>query len=157
MLIYDEQVPVLDDTFEGDEVSLLAVRGGRVDRNFRRNYAWAKHAADRGKLKKIVVKVAVNKDSWVHTVGAVTSALSGQRLHPLAAFNVDSDVRDIGGDKLTQVLEALKELSPKPAAFMASNADVKALVRAQNAQAKNAPKPGPKSETKNVEDVKDGE
>ncbi|QNO01056.1 hypothetical protein [Mycobacterium phage CELFI] len=156
MLIYDEQVAFLsDENFAGDEVTLLAVRGGKVDKHFRRNYAWAKHAADRGQLKKIVVKVAVNKDTWVHTVGAVTSALSGQRLHPLAAFNVDADVRDIGGDKLTQVLGALKELAPKPAAFMASNADVKALVRAQNAQAKNAPKPGPKSD--DTKDVKDGE
>lgn len=146
---------MLDDSFEGDEVALLAVRGGRVDRNFRRNYAWAKHAVDRGQLKKVVVKVVVNKDSWVHTVSAVASALSGRRLHRLAVFAVDAEVQDIGGNKLTQVLEALKELDPESASFMALDvADVKDFMRAQNGRAKNASKASSRG---GVKGGKDGE
>lgn len=93
MLVYDVQLPVLDDKFVGDEVALLAAVGGRVDRNFRRNYAWAKHAADVGKLKKITVVVDVDSTDVVHTVGAVTSALSGRRLHGDAVFLVRAAAR----------------------------------------------------------------
>lgn len=89
MLVYDSQLPVLDDSFTGSEVALLAVRDGRVDRAFRRNYAWAKHAANTGKLKKFVVVVEVGGADWVHTVGAVQSALTGGLLHPAAKFEVD--------------------------------------------------------------------
>lgn len=154
MLVYDEQLPVLDDSFEGDEVSLLAVRGRKVDPHFRRNYAWAKHAADRGKLKKIVVVVAVTKDNWVHTVGAVTSALSGAKLHTAARFKVDTEIRDIGTDKLTKVLDALNELkAPEVVTFGVSPRDV-----IKRPPKPSAPKAAEKDEVKDeAKDGKDGE
>lgn len=110
MLVYDEQLPALDDKFEGDEVALLAVRGGKVDRNFRRSYAWAKHAADAGKLKKVSVVVEITKADWIHTVGAVTSALSGQRLHSAAVFSVRLERPGYSGTA-EKVGEALNELA----------------------------------------------
>ncbi|OYN81793.1 hypothetical protein [Mycolicibacterium sphagni] len=112
MLVYDEVLPVLSDEFTGDEVAILAARGGRVDRAFRRSYAWAKHALATGELKRLTVVVELNRDSWVHTLGAVNSALSGERLPVGAAFKVDAPVDEIGGQKLTNVLDALNELTP---------------------------------------------
>ncbi|AXH67835.1 holin [Mycobacterium phage Bromden] len=150
-MVYDEQLPVLDDSFEGDEVVLLAVRGGRVDKTFRRNYAWAKHAADTGKLKQIVVVVALGRDSWLHTVSAVTSALSGAKLHRKARFKVDSEVSEIGGDKLTKVLAALDELAAPKLTFSVGNLDEVKAVRPK-------PKPPvvePKGEDKG--EAKEGE
>ncbi|QXO14268.1 hypothetical protein SEA_CHASER_27 [Mycobacterium phage Chaser] len=150
MLVFDEQLPVLDDSFTGDEVVLLAVRGGKVDKTFRRNYAWAKHAADTGKLKQIVVVVALGRDSWVHTVSAVTSALSGAKLHRKARFKVDSEVFDIGGEKLTKVLAALDELAA-PKVFPAVSLD--------EAFRSNVRKPKPPAEPKSEDkgEAKEGE
>jgi hypothetical protein len=142
----------LDDGFEGDEVAVLAVRGRKVDPNFRRNYAWAKHAIDRGALKKVVVVVALDRDSWVHTVSAVTSALSGAKLHQGARFKVDAEIADIGGEKLTKVLEALKELEPRSSVtfgnFTVNNVNANEVARTQKTQAKASE---PKAETKNDE------
>ncbi|QAY03454.1 holin [Mycobacterium phage CicholasNage] len=147
MLVYDEKFPLLDEKFKGDEVVIQAARGGKVDKHFRRNYALAKHLADRGVVKKIFVRVGVNRDSWVHTVTAATSALSGRPLHWAAAFVVDAEVKDIGSDKLEQILTALDELGVEPA----PKAPVKAPAPAQV-------KPAPKQESKSEEkDGKDGE
>ncbi|QFG10260.1 holin [Mycobacterium phage DyoEdafos] len=148
-MVYDEQLPVLDDSFEGSEVAILAVRGGKVDKNFRRNYAWAKHAVDRGAVRKVVVVVGLGRESWVHTVGAVTSALSGGKLHQGARFKVDSEISDIGGEKLTQVLAALKELEGPKNVFVLS--DPKALATVQQKAAAPAKASAP------AKDVKDGE
>lgn len=110
MLVYDAQLPVLDDKFEGSEVALLAVTGGRVDRNFRRSYAWASHAADVGKLDKIVVVVEVDATDVAHTVGAVTQALFGARLHGKAVFDVRPVVRSFTvGVTAGQVEAGLKQ------------------------------------------------
>ncbi|MBF9350681.1 hypothetical protein HA138_13020 [Mycobacteroides chelonae] len=134
MLVFDEQIPALSDEFEGDEVTLLAVRGGRVDKHFRRNYSWAKHAADCGKLKKIRVVVEITADSWVHTVGAVTSALSGQRLHSSGEFRVFSPMSMSVAGTAEKVNEALKELAP----IRQSVAEVKPAPRANEPRAKVA-------------------
>ncbi|ALF01485.1 hypothetical protein SEA_NICHOLAS_29 [Mycobacterium phage Nicholas] len=148
MLVYDEQLPLLDDSFEGNEVNLLAVRGRKVDPHFRRNYAWAKHAIDRGALRKVVVIVALGSDSWVHTVGAVTSALSGQKLHQGARFKVDAEVSDIGTDKVTQVLAALKELEGPKDVYVLNTPKALATKQAK------APKPKPEPEPEQpVEDT----
>lgn len=138
MLVYDEQLPPLDDKFEGDEVNLLAVRGGKVDRHFRRNYAWAKHAADAGRVKKIAVVVAIDRTDWVHTVGAVTSALSGGRLHVAAEFRVHVENLGYSGTA-AKVQEALQELAPpvKFGAFLSQKA-LKPLVKPQVKRAAEA-------------------
>lgn len=138
MLVFDEQIPVLSDEFEDDEVTLLAVRGGRVDKHFRRNYSWAKHAADRGKLSKIRVVVEVTADSWVHTVGAVTSALSGQKLHASGEFRVLTPTSVSGGVTAQKVQEALKELAPIRPLVVGSVADVKPAPRVNDSRAKAA-------------------
>lgn len=111
------QLPVLDDSFEGDDVNLLAVSAGRVDRNFRRNYAWAKHAADVGKLKKIVVVVDVDGSDPIHTVGAVQSAVSGVRLHGKAVFLVrggTSAGQIANASQVSAELEATLAAEPEP-------------------------------------------
>lgn len=133
-MVFDEQIPALGDEFEGDEVTLLAVRGGRVDKHFRRNYSWAKHAADCGKLKKIRVVVEITADSWVHTVGAVTSALSGQRLHSSGEFRVFSPMSMSVARTAEKVNEALKELAP----IRQSVAEVKPAPRVNEPRAKGA-------------------
>lgn len=93
-MIFDAQLPPVDDSFTGDEVVLLAVRNGQVDRSFRRSYAWVKHAADIGRIKKFTVVVEVSSADWVHTLGAVQSALTGGLLHPAGVFDVRVTVRD---------------------------------------------------------------
>lgn len=113
-VVYEDQLPVLDDSYEGDEVSLLAVRGGKVDAKFRRNYAWAKYAADAGKLKQITVVVEIDRTDWVHTVGAITSALSGARLHDKAKFSLVV-TRFEWAKTAEKVTEALVELVALPA------------------------------------------
>lgn len=138
MLVFDEQIPALSDEFEDDEVTLLAVRGGRVDKYFRRNYSWAKHAADRGKLSKIRVVVEVTADSWLHTVGAVTSALSGQKLHASGEFRVLTPTSVSGGVTAQKVQEALKELAPIRQFVVGSVADVKPAPRVNDSRAKAA-------------------
>ena len=90
-MIVDEQSPVLGEGFKGAEVTILATRDTRVDGHFRRNYAWAKHAADRGRLKKITVVVAVGDSDVAHAVQAVRSALSGEVLHAKARFYVRTE------------------------------------------------------------------
>lgn len=112
MLVYDEKVAPLNDSFDGDSVALLATVGGKVDKHFRRNYAWAKHAADVGRLKKITVVVSVDGTDWVHSVGAVTSALAGGRLHAAGVFRLHVENLDYA-DTSKRVLEALKELAPE--------------------------------------------
>lgn len=117
MLIYDAQLPVLDDSFAGDEVALLAVRDGKVDRAFRRNYAWAKHAANAGKLKKFTVVVEVGTADWIHTVGAVQSALTGALLHPAGAFDVRCVARSLSVAQTARVVAdklASWETAPAP-------------------------------------------
>lgn len=149
MLVYDEQLPPLDSKFDGDEVNLLAVRGGKVDKHFRRNYAFAKHAADTGKLKKIAVVVAIDKTDWVHTVGAVTSALSGGRLHSAATFRMHVENLDYAGTS-EKVQEALKELAapPKPLVIATPKAAPKPPAAKQQPKAK---------QPESTEEKKDGE
>ncbi|SHT52629.1 Uncharacterised protein [Mycobacteroides abscessus subsp. abscessus] len=110
MLVYDEQLPYLDDSFEGTEVAIKAVQGARVDRRFRRNYAWAKYAADRGKLTAITVVVAIDSSDVAHTVQAVRSALSGEVLHPLAGFEFDCPQQYAA--KGEQIYDAISVLLP---------------------------------------------
>lgn len=137
-MVFDEQIPALGDEFEGDEVTLLAVRGGRVDKHFRRNYSWAKHAADCGKLKKIRVVVEITAESWVHTVGAVTSALSGQRLHSSGEFRVFSPMSMSVAPTAEKVNEALKELAPIRQFVVGPVTEVKPAPRANEPRAKVA-------------------
>lgn len=141
--MYDAQLPVLDDEFEGDEVALLAVVGRKVDAHFLRNYAWAKHAADVGKLTKITVTVLVDNSTVAHTVGAVVSALSGQRLHSKAVFDVRPVARgfDVGVAarsvelelaSLVAQVEVVEDVkpAPKPVGKPGVKADVKADMKA---------------------------
>lgn len=136
MLVYDEQLPVLDDSFEGDEVALLAVANGVVDKAFRRNYAWAKYAADRGQLKKIIVVVRVGKESHQHMIVSVVSALSGGKLHPAAWFQVEAATPQISADKVAKAAAYLAFLEP----------ETRPVVQAKRAV----------TTVKEVKDVKDG-
>lgn len=108
--VIDELVDPLGDSFSGDTVAIQAVKAGRVDRNFRRNYAWAKYAADRGRLSKVTVVVSVDGVPAARTAQAVLSAVSGTRLHPVASFYVKSDASDIA--LAGKVLDALADLQP---------------------------------------------
>lgn len=131
MLVYDEQLPYLDDSFEGTEVAIKAVQGARVDRHFRRNYAWAKYAADRGKLTAITVVVAIDSSGVAHTVAAVRSALSGEVLHPLAGFEFDCPQQYAA--KGEQVYDAISAwLPPAPVVEVAEVKDEKPSRRERN-------------------------
>ncbi|SHT27371.1 MULTISPECIES: hypothetical protein [Mycobacteroides] len=132
-MIYDEQVgPLSDDSLSGYGVALLGVADGRVDKNFRLNYAWAKHAADNGKLTDISVVVLIGNKNWVHTVSAVKSAIGGVPLHPAARFQIKVDV---GGSSVVagNVADALVEYS---APVVETVAD-KTGVRSRRSQAKD--------------------
>jgi hypothetical protein len=87
---FNEDMPFIDDSHEGDTVTLVSNVGGRKDKKFSRNYAWAKHAADRGKLKEIVVKVVANGESY-RTVDAFRRAVG--RPHPATRVFVDGDAK----------------------------------------------------------------
>lgn len=132
MLIYDEQITTLDDSYSGDRVALLAVADGKVDKHFRLNYAWAKHAVDNGKLKAISVVVLIGRKNWVHTVSAVKSAIGGVPLHAGATFQIQVEA---GGASSTagSVADALVEYS---APVVEAVAD-KAGVRSRRPQAKD--------------------
>ncbi|CPR88226.1 hypothetical protein [Mycobacteroides abscessus] len=132
MLIYDQQIKTLDDSFAGDRVTLLAVADGKVDKHFRLNYAWAKHAADNGKLKSISVVVSVGSASWLHTLAAAKLAIGGVRLHSAAKFQIKVDG---GGSSVAagKVAEGLTEYS---APIVEAVAD-KAGVRSRRSQVKD--------------------
>lgn len=64
----------MGDDFDGDTVVLVSNVGGRRDRHFARNYAWAKHAADRGRIDRIVVQVVANGERF-RTIDAFKRAV----------------------------------------------------------------------------------
>lgn len=88
-MLFDESTPFVGDDFKGDTVKLVSNTGGRKDRHFARNYAWAKHAADRGQLKSIVVQVVANGETY-RTVDAFKRAVGTP--HKAVSVNVTHTV-----------------------------------------------------------------
>lgn len=102
---YNEDTPYVDDSHEGDTITLVSNVGGRKDRKFSRNYAWAKHAADRGKITDIIVKVVANGESY-RTIDAFRRAVG--RPHPATRSFVDGDVKHALAivDEVTKIVPA---------------------------------------------------
>ncbi|SIL71447.1 Uncharacterised protein [Mycobacteroides abscessus subsp. abscessus] len=132
LLVYDEQISPLDDSYDGDKVAILAAVGRRIDKHFALNYAWAKHAADTGKLKEIAVVVLVDGTNWVHTVAAVRAALAAARLHPAASFRVHVEP----GGASTTASKVLEVLGAELSALVEPVAD-KTSARGRRSQGKD--------------------
>lgn len=111
---FSEDTPLIGDSFEGDTVTLVSNVGGRKDRNFSRNYAWAKHAADCGKIRRIVVKVVANGESY-RTMDAFRRAVG--KPHPAARSYVDGDVKHAMAivDEVTKVIPGFNPAEERPA------------------------------------------
>lgn len=107
-MIFSEDGEYLDEKFRGAEVVLRAVVDGRVDRHFRRNYSEAKHLADQGKVRRIVVEVDPAGAPVVYVVNAAKAALGGVAAHEKAVLSVPGDA--------SEVRFVLAELFPKPKA-----------------------------------------
>lgn len=127
LMVYDENSPYLGDGYEGDSVTIVSNVGGRKDRNFARNWSWAKYAADRGVVKRIVVQVVANGETY-RTVDAFKRAIGAG--HPSARALVTHATRvedamaivdQVGavmpllstGDTATAILEILEPVSPE--------------------------------------------
>lgn len=107
-MTFDENTPFLGDDFEGDTVTLVSNIGGRKDRHFARNYAWAKHAADRGQLRSIVVNIVANGETY-RTVDAFKRAVGSP--HKAVRVNVTHTVRV---EHAREVADAVAALMPAP-------------------------------------------
>lgn len=109
---YNEDTPFIDDSHEGDTVILVSNVGGRKDKKFSRNYAWAKHAADRGLLKEIVVKVVANGESY-RTVDAFRRAVG--RPHSATRVVVDGDSRHVLAivDEVSRIVPLPEPVRPR--------------------------------------------
>lgn len=107
-MTFDENAPFIGDDFGGDTVTLVSNIGGRKDRHFARNYAWAKHAADRGQLKSIVVQVVANGETY-RTVDAFKRAVGTP--HKAVRVNVTHTVRI---EHATAVADAIAPMLPTP-------------------------------------------
>ena len=104
-MIFDENIAYVDDSFEGDAITIVSNVGGRKDRKFSRNYAWAKHAADRGRLSSIVIKVGANGETF-RTIDTFRRAVGS----PHGAASVRLDGPD---DRHTaEVLAGIKQFAP---------------------------------------------
>ncbi|WP_054173020.1 hypothetical protein [Mycobacteroides immunogenum] len=113
-MIFCEDGEYLDGKFKGSEVVLNAVVGARQDKHFRRNYSEAKHLADQGKIKRIVVDVGVSGAPVVYVVNAVKAALGGVPAHEKAVLYVSGG--DLDGDEIFCSLRGLFPSDPpKPA------------------------------------------
>lgn len=87
---FSEDTEFIDDSFSEDTATITSNVGGKKDKHFSRNYAWCKHAADRGKLSKIVVRVVANGENY-RTIDAFRRAIG--KPHPAVRLFVDGDVK----------------------------------------------------------------
>lgn len=74
ILVFDENADYLGSDFKGETVVLVSNVGGVKDRKFARNFATAKHLADRGSVKRIVVRVVATRER-ARTVDAFRRAV----------------------------------------------------------------------------------
>ncbi|OMC55358.1 hypothetical protein A5747_13260 [Mycobacterium sp. IS-836] len=111
---FSEDTDYVGDDFDGDVVTLVSNVGGRKDRKFSRNYAWAKHAADRGKIRRIVVKVVANGESY-RTVDAFRRAVGTP--HPAARSYVHGEPAHAMAivDEVTKILPGHSKDEERPA------------------------------------------
>lgn len=87
---FSEDTDFIDDSFTEDTAVITSNVGGKKDKHFSRNYAWCKHAADRGKLSKIIVRVVANGENY-RTIDAFRRAIG--KPHPAVRLFVDGDVK----------------------------------------------------------------
>jgi hypothetical protein len=110
---YNENTDYVSDEHDGDVVTLVSNVGGRKDRKFSRNYAWAKHAADRGKVRRIVIKVVANGENY-RTLDTFRRAVG--KPHPAARLLVDGPVQHAMAvvDDLTKLVPGFNPAEEKP-------------------------------------------